>query len=85
MITQIYAIYDEASEAFVQFIPCLNEQVAKMTFTKMFKDKRLNVPMLYDYPNTFKAYQLGTFDDNAGLFENLPQHKLLLDFGSLVE
>lgn len=83
-ISKIYGIYDEASEAFVQFLPALNEKLARMTFEKMFKDKRLNVPLLYDYPNLFKVYELGSFDDNKGLFENVPQHIMLLDFGSLV-
>lgn len=83
-ISEIYAVYDEATEAFVQFMPCLNDKLAKMTFEKMFKEKRLNIPMLYDYPNLFKVYKLGTFDDNLGLFENVPQHIFLLDFGSLV-
>lgn len=80
---EIYAVYDEASEAFVQFMPAINEKIARMTFEKLFKERRLNVPMIQDYPNCFKVYQLGTFDDNSGLFENLPQHKLLLDFSSL--
>lgn len=84
-ISQIYGIYDEASEAFVQFVPAINENLAKRTFESMFKNKILKVPMLYDYPNSFKVYQLGTFDDNLGLFENLPHHLMLLDFGSLVE
>lgn len=83
-VNKIYGIYDEASEAFVQFIPALNEKIARMTFEKMFKEKRFNIPLLYDYPNLFKAYELGTFDDNKGLFENLPQHVMLLDFGSLI-
>lgn len=82
-VNEIYAIYDEASEAFVQFLPSLNDKIARMTFEKMYKEKRLNVPLLYDYPNLFKVYKLGTFDDNAGLFENVPQHVMLLDFGSL--
>lgn len=85
MISEIYAIYDEASEAFVQFVPCINARIAEMTFTKLFKEKRLNVPMLYDYPNTFKVYQLGTFDDNLGIFENIQHHVFLMDFGSLVK
>lgn len=80
---EIYAVYDEASEAFIQFMPCLNEKIARMTFEKLFKERRLNIPMIQDYPNCFKVYQLGTFDDNTGIFENLPQQKLLLDFGSL--
>lgn len=83
MINEIYAIYDEATEAFVQFMPCLNEKVARMTFEKLFKEKRLNVPLIFDYPNQFKVYKLGTFDDNSGLFENVAQHVMLLDFGSL--
>lgn len=83
MKTEIYGIYDEASEAFVQFIPCQNEKIARMTMETMFKQKRISIPMIYDYPNTFKVYCLGTFDDNLGLFENLPQHRILLDFGSL--
>lgn len=82
-INEIYGVYDEASQAFVQFLPCLNERIAQMTFEKMFKEKRLNIPLIYDYPNLFKVYKLGTFDDNKGLFDNVPQQVLLLDFGSL--
>lgn len=81
--SEIYSIYDEATEAFIQFIPAVNEKLAKMTLTKLFKEKRLSVPMIYDYPNNFKAYLLGTFDDNTGLFENVTQQKMLLDFGSI--
>ena len=81
--SEIYGIYDEASECFVQFLPSLNEKIARMTLEKMYKEKRLSVPLLYDYPEQFKVYKLGTFDDNAGLFENVPQHILLVDFGSL--
>lgn len=84
-INEIYAIYDEATEAFVQFMPSINEKVARMTFEKLFKEKRLNVPLLYEYPNNFKVYHLGSFDDNKGLFENLEHHVMLLDFSSLVE
>lgn len=80
---EIYAVYDEATEAFVQFMPSLNEKVARMTFEKLFKEKRLNIPLLFDYPNQFKVYKIGSFDDNTGIFENVPQHVLLLDFGSL--
>lgn len=80
MKNEIYAIFDEATEAFVQFVPCINNRVAEMTFTKLFKEKRLNVPMIYDYPNTFKVYKLATFDDNLGIFENVPHHEFLMDF-----
>lgn len=83
MITEIYAIYDEASESFMQFMLSQNEKIARMTFTKMFNEKRFNIPLLYDYPNSFKVYKLGTFDDNKGLFVNLEHHEFLLDFGSL--
>lgn len=83
-INEIYAIYDEATEAFVQFMPSINEKVARMTFEKLFKEKRLNVPLLYEYPNNFKVYHLGSFDDNKGLFENLEHHVMLLDFSSLL-
>lgn len=83
-INEIYAIYDEATEAFVQFMPSINEKVARMTFEKLFKEKRLNVPLLYEYPNNFKVYHLGSFDDNKGIFTNLDHHVLLLDFSSLL-
>lgn len=82
---EIYGIFDEATEAFVQLMPALNEKTARMNVEKMFKDKRFNIPMLYDYPNNFKILLLAIYDDNSGLFENVPQQKLLLDFGSLVE
>lgn len=82
-VSEIYGIYDEATEAFVQFLPAVNEKLARMTLEKLFKEKRLSVPMIYDYPNNFKAYKLGSFDDNNGLFENISQHQMLLDFGVL--
>lgn len=82
---EIYAVYDDASEAFVQFVPCLNEKIARMTFEKMFKEKRFSIPMLYDYPNTFSVYRLASFDDNSGIFENESQSHLIMNFGSLVE
>lgn len=85
MLNEVYAIYDDAAECYVQFINCQNEKMAKMTFEKLFKDKRLNVPMLYDYPNTYSVQKIATFDDNTGLFENISPAKLLLNFGSLVE
>ena len=84
-INEIYAIYDEATEAFVQFLPSINEKVARMTLEKLFKEKRLNVPLLYEYPNNFKVYHLGSFDDNKGIFTNLAHHVMLLDFSSLDE
>ena len=80
----IYGIYDEASEGFVQFLPANNDAVAKMTLEKMYKDRRLNIPLIFDYPNNYKAYKIAIFDDNTGLFENTPQHIFLLDFGSIV-
>ena len=83
-INQIYGIYDEATEAFVQYLPSINEKVARMTFEKLFKEKRLNVPLLYEYPNNFKVLHLGTFDDNLGTFENSVHQDLLLEFGSLI-
>lgn len=84
MISEIYAIFDEASEAFVQFIPCVNEMLARRTFESMFKNKLLKVPMIYDYPESFKVYKLASFDDNLGVFENTSHHEFLLDFGSLI-
>lgn len=84
MKSEIYAIYDEASEAFVQFMSLLNSSVARMTFSKLFKDGRINIPMIYDYPSCYKVYKIGIFDDNTGLFENAPQHEMLLSFSSLV-
>lgn len=83
-INEIYGIYDEATEAYVQFIPCVNEKIARMTVEKLFKEKRLNIPMVYDYPNNFKVCKLGVFDDNTGLFENAPHQNLLVEIGSLV-
>lgn len=82
-ISEIYAVYDLASESFVQSIPCLNSKVARMTFEKLYKDKRFNIPMLYDYPNQFSVYKIATFDDNKGLYDNLEQNELFLNFGSL--
>lgn len=81
---EIYGIYDDSTEAFVQFLPSLNEKTAHMAFEKLFKEKRLNVPMIYDYPNIFSVYKIGIFDDNSGIFDNVP-HALLLNFGSIFE
>lgn len=84
MLNEVYAIYDDASECYVQFINCQNEKIARMTMEKLFKERRLQIPMLYDYPNTYSVYQIATFDDNSGIFENINPCKLLLNFGSLV-
>lgn len=84
MINQVYAIYDDASECFVQFINCQNEKIARMTMEKLFKERRLQIPMLYDYPNTYSVHLVATFDDSTGLFENISPNKLLLNFSSLV-
>ncbi len=85
MINEIYGIYDLAAECYVQFIPCQNAAVAKMTFEKLYKDKRLNVPMLYDYPNLYEVRKLATFDDNSGRFENVEMQDLFINFGSIDE
>lgn len=82
-VNKIYGIYDEATECFVQFLPCINEKIARMTLEKMYKEKRLNIPLLYDFPNTYKAVELGTFDDVKGLFTNSENQPLLLEFASL--
>lgn len=81
-INVVYGIYDEASECFVQFLPSLNDKIARLSIEKMFKDRRLQIPLIYDYPNLFRVFKLGTFDDNKGIFENTKQ-ELLVDFCSL--
>lgn len=83
MLNEVYAIYDDASESYSQFMCVQNEKIARMTFEKLFKEKGLRIPMLYDYPNTYSVYKVATFDDNSGLFENCNPCKLLLNFGSL--
>ena len=84
MINEVYAIYDDASECFVQFFNCQNEKIARMTFEKLFKEKRLNIPMIFDYPNTFSVHLIATFDDKTGLYENISPQKLIFNFGSLI-
>lgn len=84
MKNKIYGIYDQAAECYVQFLPCQNEAVARMTFEKLYKDRRLNVPMLYDYPNLYDVRLLAVFDDNNGRFENVEMQDMLLNFGSLL-
>lgn len=83
MISEVYAVYDDASESFSQFMCCQNERIAEMTFKKLFNEKALRMPMLYDYPNTYSVYKVATFDDNSGSFENVVPVKMLLNFGSL--
>lgn len=83
MINEVYAIRDDASECFLQFFCFNNEKLADMTIRKLFKERKLNIPLLYDYPNTYRVFKIATYDDNSGLFENVAQ-KLLLDFGSIV-
>lgn len=82
---EIYGIYDEATQAYVQSLPCINEKVAQMTFETLFKQRRFNIPMIYDYPNLFSAYKLAIFDDNKGTYENLSQPELFMTFGSIQE
>ena len=85
MKNKIYGIYDQAAECYVQFLPCQNEAVARMTFEKLYKDRRLNVPMLYDYPNLYDVRLLAIFDDNNGRFDNVEMQDMLLNFGSIVD
>lgn len=85
MISEVYGIYDLAAECFIQTLPCQNDAVARMTFTKLFKDKRLNIPMIYDYPNLYQVSKIAKFDDNKGLFENYDNPELFLNFGSIDE
>lgn len=82
-INEIYGIYDDASECFVQFTPCLNEKCARLQLTQLFKYKKLSIPLLYDYPNLYSVYKLGTFDDNTGIFTNDEHHSLVFNFGSI--
>ena len=84
MINEVYAIYDDASECFVQFFNCQNEKIARMTFEKLFKEKRLNIPMIFDYPNTYSVHLIAIFDDKTGLYENISPQKLIFNFGSLI-
>lgn len=84
MINEVYAIYDDASECFVQFFNCQNEKIARMTLEKLFKEKRLNIPMIFDYPNTYSVHLIATFDDKTGLYENISPQKLIFNFGSLI-
>lgn len=82
MIQEIYGIYDLAAECYVQILPAQNEAIARMTLTKLFKEKRLQIPLLYDYPNLYQVQRLAMYDDNKGKFENV-ESDLLLNFGSL--
>lgn len=85
MISEVYSIYDEASESFVLQLFGINAKTMRMQLEQMFKQKRLNVPMLQEYPNNFAVYCIGTFDDNKGLFENKQQHELLVRFSEFTE
>ena len=84
MINEVYAIYDDASECFVQFFNCQNEKIARMTLEKLFKEKRLSIPMIFDYPNTYSVHLIAIFDDKTGLYENISPQKLIFNFGSLI-
>lgn len=82
MKNEIYAIYDTAAECYLQFLPFQNDSIARMAFEQSFKYKRINIPLIYDYPNVYQVMKIATFDDNKGTFENVVP-ELFLNFGSL--
>lgn len=80
----IYAIYDNASGAFVFEFRGLNDRKVELDTTSAFKNQTLPIKTIYEYPSEYSLYKIADYDDNTGLYENVPQHILVLNFGSLV-
>lgn len=80
MITGVYAVRDEKTEAFSSPLFFVTGGVA----LRSFSDECLSVEsMLHKHPADYSFYQLGQYDDNAGTFVNLDVPKRLagaLDF-----
>jgi hypothetical protein len=68
MLQYVYAVVDLKIGSYSQpfFVPA--KGVATRTFTDAVADTS---SMLYKHPEDYALYELGTFDDVSGLFENL--------------
>ncbi len=80
----IYAIYDNASQAFVFEFRGLNDRKVELDTASAFKNQTLPIKSVYEYPSEYSLYKIADYDDNKGIFVNVPQHILVFNFGSLV-
>jgi hypothetical protein len=76
MILNICTVKDRAADAFGRpmFVPSTG--VAIRSFSDEINRNNAD-NQLYNHPDDFDLYELGTFDDNTGLFSLHEQPKLL--------
>lgn len=69
MITQVYAIYDNKASSFSFPIFAPNEAVARRIFNDCINSPKSTYNM---HPADFSLVSLGTYDDETGKVDNLP-------------
>lgn len=75
MIHTIMAVYDDKAEAFAQPYFVANLVVGQRAFVGAAQDKD---SLLYRFPEDYRLYNLGTFDDVTGAFVSLERPELVM-------
>lgn len=70
MNLRVCSVYDHKVMAFSAPMFFRTEGEAIRSFTDAVRDKNTT---FYKYPSDFSFHELGTWSDETGLFENLPQ------------
>jgi hypothetical protein len=73
-VLQVFAIYDAASEAYMQ--PYFNQTIgaAIRSFSDAVND---NSTMLGKHAEDFTLFQIGSFDDTAGVLEGMTPKRIV--------
>lgn len=82
MKKQVYSVYDLKSEFYGPPVLFHNDEDARRGFASVYS--RSDSPMV-KYPQDYRVFRLGTFDDNAGVLE-MPESGLpvfIAEFASL--
>lgn len=82
MIHQVLAVFDEKAEAFAQPYFVANEVVGMRAFKAACEDRD---SLLFKFPEDYRLYQLGTYDDVTGRLECPDRPRLLMSAFSIRE
>lgn len=83
MIIEMFGIYDQSVQRYIQVVPYENEEVARMNLKSAFLQGLLKVANLAEYPEKFDVYLVANFNDKDGTYENC-QRRLVFNFGEFV-
>ena len=82
MKKQMYSIYDVKSEFYGTPVLFHSEEDAKRGFASLLSNP--NTKSMYaDYPEDYRIFQIGTFNDNNGSLDTLKTPKLICELVSL--